>query len=63
MDKKLIPMPRTKFLKIKCNGCGNEQIVFSAPASTVKCLACNQTLAESTGGKIRPIAKIVKELE
>jgi len=50
-------------LKLKCNGCGNEQTVFSAPASTVKCLACNQVLAESTGGKIRPVAKVVKELE
>ena len=63
MSDKKIPMPKTKFLKLKCNGCGNEQTVFSAPASTVKCLACNQVLAESTGGKIRPVAKVVKELE
>jgi len=63
LKESLIPMPKTKFLKLKCNGCGNEQIVFSAPASTVKCLACNAVLAESTGGKILLKSKILKELE
>lgn len=63
MKKQLVPIPKTKFLKLKCSGCGNEQIVFSAPATTVKCLACNQVLAKSTGGKIKLEAKIIKELE
>ena len=63
MNKQLIPIPRTKFLKAQCNGCGNEQIIFSAPASEVKCLVCNKTLAKSTGGKLFPTAKITKELD
>jgi len=55
--------PRTRFLKLKCNACGNEQTVFSAATTDVKCLACNQVLAESGASKIRLKARIVKELE
>ena len=62
-EKKLIPMPKTKFLKVKCSGCGNEQIIFNAAASTVKCLVCNQILAESGASRVTLKAKIVKELE
>lgn len=41
----------TKFVKIQCTGCKNEQIMFGKPSSTVKCLICNKELAEPTGGK------------
>ena len=61
MDAK-IPKPRTKFLKVKCSGCGNQQIIFDAASQDVKCLACNQLLAESTGSRIKLKAKVVKEL-
>ena len=33
----LTPMPRSKFLKVQCPECGNEQTVFSHVASIVKC--------------------------
>ncbi|MEM0359936.1 MAG: 30S ribosomal protein S27e [Candidatus Diapherotrites archaeon] len=42
---------KNTFLRVKCEGCGNEQVVFSAPSMDVKCLVCNQVLAESTGHK------------
>jgi small subunit ribosomal protein S27e len=58
-----IPKPRTRFLKVKCSGCGNEQIIFSNASKSVKCLACDNVLAESAGGKVRLRAKIVKELD
>jgi small subunit ribosomal protein S27e len=53
---------KTSFLKVKCAGCGNEQIIFSAASTKVSCLACNQLLAETGASKIKPIAKVVKEL-
>lgn len=52
---------RNKFLKVKCEGCGNEQVVFSVPSRSVKCLVCNQELAQSTGHKISLKAKKLKE--
>ena len=58
-----IPKPKTKFLKVKCSGCGNEQTIFSSANRDVKCLACNNVLAESKGGKVKLKAKVVKELD
>ncbi len=40
-----------KFLKVKCEKCKNEQVIFSSPSTTVKCLVCGEVLAEPTGGK------------
>lgn len=57
-----IPKPRTKFLKVKCEGCGNEQIIFTAPASNAKCLKCDKELAKSTGSKLRLKSKVVSIL-
>jgi small subunit ribosomal protein S27e len=62
-DKIEIPKPKTAFLKVKCSGCGNEQIIFNSANRDVKCLACNNILAESTGGKVKLKAKVVKKLE
>ena len=63
MDKrKVIPSPKTRFLKVKCNKCGNEQVVFSAPASAVKCAACESLLAEPGASKAKLHAKVVKSL-
>ena len=44
--------PNSFFLKVKCLGCGNEQVIFSSATSGVKCLECNQMLADSGSEKI-----------
>ncbi|MDY6766094.1 MAG: 30S ribosomal protein S27e [Candidatus Nanohaloarchaea archaeon] len=44
-------MARGEFVTVKCDGCGNEQVVFSKPASDINCVVCDDLLAESTGGK------------
>ena len=62
MKKQIMPKTRTYFIKVQCPSCGNEQTIFSAAASTVKCLVCNHVLAESGASKIKLKAKIVKEL-
>lgn len=54
---------RSSFLKVKCTKCKNEQIIFSNASAGVKCLVCNELLAESKGGKAKIIAKIVEVLE
>jgi len=43
--------PSSRFVKVRCPKCKNEQIIFGKAASTVKCLVCGEVLAESTGGK------------
>jgi len=45
------PHPRSKFINIKCQDCGNEQTAFDKPATHVKCNVCGATLIKPTGGK------------
>jgi small subunit ribosomal protein S27e len=52
-----------KFVKVKCEECKNEQVIFSKPAGEVKCLVCGTVLAENTGGKGKISAKVIKGVE
>ena len=51
---------RSKFLKVNCSKCKNEQVVFNKAASSVKCLVCGAELAEPKGGKSKVKAKVVQ---
>jgi len=53
----------SKFIKLKCIKCKNEQIVFGKPASKIKCLVCGKILMEPAGGKGRVKSKILEVLE
>jgi len=61
--EKLLPRPKSKFLRVKCPDCGNEQVVFSHITSTVKCNICSAILAEPTGGKTTIKGEVVTALE
>ena len=56
---KLIPKPKSRFLRVKCLKCGNEQLLYSNAVNKVTCNVCGETLAEPTGGK----AKIKGEIQ
>jgi small subunit ribosomal protein S27e len=60
---KLIPKPRSSFLRVKCLKCGNEQLVFSNATNKVTCNVCNETLAEPSGGKAKIHGEILSVLE
>ncbi|MBN2423123.1 30S ribosomal protein S27e [Candidatus Woesearchaeota archaeon] len=55
--------PTSKFIKVRCPKCKNEQIVFGKAASVIKCLVCGRVLAEPTGGKIKVKARILEVLD
>lgn len=55
--------PESKFIKVRCPKCKNEQIIFGKTSSNVKCLVCDKILAEPTGGKTRCKARILEILE
>ncbi len=42
---------KPNFLKIKCDGCGNEQVIYSHTNTVIKCSMCSTTLAIPMGGK------------
>ena len=53
----------SKFIKVKCEKCKNEQMVFERASSAVKCLVCGEMLAEPTGGKARLNVKVLGSSE
>jgi len=55
--------PTSKFVKIRCPKCKNEQIMFGKASSKITCLVCGKVLAEPTGGKSRVKARILEVLE
>ncbi len=52
----------SKFIKVKCKKCKNEQVIFERPASTVKCLVCGEVLAESTGGRAKVKTDVISKV-
>ncbi len=53
----------SKFIKVRCPKCKNEQIIFGKCALKVKCLVCDKVIAEPTGGKSKIKARILEVLE
>ena len=58
-----IKEPTSKFIKIRCPKCKNEQLMFGKSSTVVKCLVCGKILAEPTGGKSKVKARILEVLE
>ena len=54
--------PTSKFIKIRCPKCKNEQIMFGKASPEVICLVCGKVLAEPTGGKSKVKARILEVL-
>ncbi len=55
--------PNSKFIKVRCPKCKNEQVIFGKAAKVVNCLVCGRVVAETTGGKIKVKARILEVLE
>jgi small subunit ribosomal protein S27e len=55
--------PKSRFLKVKCTDCENEQVIFGCASNAVSCLVCGRTLAEPSGGKAIIKTQIIEVLE
>jgi small subunit ribosomal protein S27e len=51
-----------RFIKIRCQSCKNEQIIFEGATTKVKCLICDTPLAEPRGGKAEVKARVIEVL-
>jgi small subunit ribosomal protein S27e len=60
----IVQQPKSRFLKVKCLDCENEQIIFGHATTEVKCLNCEKVLAKPSGGKakLEPIAREIEVL-
>jgi len=50
--------PKSKFLKVRCNDCENEQAIFDKASTTVHCHICGSKLAMPGGGKAKIKGKV-----
>ncbi|HLC63378.1 MAG TPA: 30S ribosomal protein S27e [Candidatus Nanoarchaeia archaeon] len=53
----------SKFIKVRCMSCKNEQIIFGKATTKIKCLVCTKPLALPTGGKTKIKAQILEIME
>jgi len=60
---KLIPKPRSVFLRVKCSKCANEQLIFSNTSNIIVCNVCGETLAHPTGGRAKINGEVQAVLE
>ncbi len=62
--KDIVEQPKSRFLRIKCLDCENEQIIFDHATTEVKCLKCGKVLTRPAGGKakLEPIAREIEVL-
>lgn len=56
-------IPRSKFIKVRCAKCKNEQIIFGNASTAVTCLVCSAEMAVPTGGKSKIAARVLEVLE
>ena len=55
-------MPKSKFLRVACRKCKNEQVIFNKASTLVKCLKCNAELVVPSGGEAEIKGKILQTL-
>lgn len=53
MAKNMITVPDSRFIKVKCKKCNNEQTIYNKASTVVKCLVCGEILLKPTGGKAK----------
>ena len=58
-----IKEPTSKFVKVRCPKCKNEQIIFGKSSTQIKCHQCQKVLGERGGGKAKVKARILEVLE
>jgi small subunit ribosomal protein S27e len=55
--------PVSKFVKVRCPKCKNEQVIFGKCSTLVNCLVCGKTLAKPSGGKSMIKVRILEVLD
>ncbi len=55
--------PVSKFIKVRCSKCKNEQVVFGKTSTQVDCLVCGKELATPSGGKSLVKDRILEVLD
>ena len=55
----MIPKPRSAFLSVQCEKCGEKAVVFSHTTTNINCKSCGEILAESSGSLAKITGKVL----
>jgi len=55
--------PKSRFIKVRCNDCENEQVLFDRAATPVSCHICGSKLAIPAGGRAQLKGKLLEVIE
>ena len=58
----VIQMANSKFLRVHCRDCGNEQIIFERANTVINCGVCGSVLSRPAGGKAQLTGATVAEI-
>jgi len=59
----LLPTPSSKFLKINCKECEEENIVYSHASTPVTCKSCGNVISKPTGSRAKIFGKVSGSVE
>lgn len=59
----MIPKPRSMFLSVQCEKCGEKAVVFSHTTTNINCKSCGELLAERSGSRAIISGKILGSLD
>ncbi|MDH7507542.1 MAG: 30S ribosomal protein S27e [Candidatus Thermoplasmatota archaeon] len=55
--------PESKFIKVRCKDCENEQVLFDKASTVVFCHICGSKLAIPAGGKAKLNGELLEVIE
>ena len=55
--------PTSRFIKVRCKDCENEQVLFNKSSSVVSCHICGSKLALPKGGKAEIHGETLEKIE
>ena len=58
-----IPKPRSNFVSVQCEKCGEQTVIFTHTTSDIACKKCGEVLAEKSGSKATIIGKVLGTLD
>jgi len=59
----MIPKPRSAFLSVQCEKCGEKAVVFSHTTTNISCKSCGELLAEKSGSLATILGKTLAALD
>jgi len=59
----MIPKPKSAFLSVQCEKCGEKAVIFSHTTTNINCKSCGELLAERSGSLAKIFGKTLAALD